>query len=33
MFWIYWDTSWSLFFSAICLMTIVSRPDAQITDR
>jgi hypothetical protein len=33
MFWIYWDTFWSLFFSAIWFMTIVSYPDAEITDR
>jgi hypothetical protein len=33
MVWIYWDTFWSLFFSAIWLMMIVSHPDAQITDR
>jgi hypothetical protein len=33
MFWIYWDTFWSLFFSAVWFMTIVSHPDAEITDR
>jgi len=33
MFWIYWDTFWSLLFSAAWFMTIVSHPDAQITDR
>jgi hypothetical protein len=33
MFWIYWDTFWSLFFSAVWFMTIVSYPDAEITDR
>jgi hypothetical protein len=27
------DTFWSLFLSAIWFMTIVSHPDAQITDR
>src|SRR3984893_4133412 len=31
MFWIYWDTFWSLFFSAIWFMTIVSHPDTEIT--
>jgi hypothetical protein len=31
MFWIYWDTCWSLFFSAIWFMTIVSHPDAEVT--
>jgi hypothetical protein len=31
MFWIYWDTFWSLFFSAIWFMTIVSHPDAEVT--
>jgi hypothetical protein len=33
MFWIYWDTFWSLFFSAVWFMTIISYPDAEITDR
>jgi hypothetical protein len=33
MFWIYWDTFWSLFFSAVWFMTIVSHPDTEITDR
>jgi hypothetical protein len=32
MVWIYWDTFWSLFFSAVWLMTIVSNPEAEITD-
>jgi hypothetical protein len=32
MFWIYWYTFWSLFFSAVWFMTI-SHPDAEITDR
>jgi hypothetical protein len=31
MFWIYWDTLWSLFFSAVWFMTIVSYPDAEVT--
>jgi hypothetical protein len=31
MFWIYWDTLWSLFFSAVWFMTIVSHPDAEVT--
>jgi hypothetical protein len=31
MFWIYWDTFWSLFFSAVWFMTIVSNPDTEIT--
>jgi hypothetical protein len=30
MFWIYWDTFWSLFFSTVWFMTIVSHPDAKI---
>jgi hypothetical protein len=30
MFWIYWDTLWSLFFSAVWFMTIVSHPDAEV---
>jgi hypothetical protein len=29
MFWIYWDPFWSLFFSAVWFMTIVSYPDAS----
>jgi hypothetical protein len=33
MFWIYWNTFWSLFFNTVWFMTIVSHPDAQITDR
>jgi len=33
MFWIYWDAFWSLFCSAVWFMTIVSHPDAEITDR
>jgi hypothetical protein len=33
MVWIYWDRFWSLFFSAIWFMTIISHPVAQITDR
>jgi hypothetical protein len=33
MYWIYWDTCWSLFFSAVWFMTIVSHPDAEVTDR
>jgi hypothetical protein len=33
MFWIYWDRFWSLLFSAVWFMTIVSHPDARITDR
>jgi hypothetical protein len=32
MFWIYSDTFWSLFFSAVWFMAIVSHPDAAITD-
>jgi Bacterial DNA-binding protein len=33
MVWIYWDTFWSLFFSAVWFMTIVSHPDTEVTDR
>jgi hypothetical protein len=33
MFWICWDTFWSLFFSALWFMTIVSHPGAEITGR
>jgi hypothetical protein len=31
MFWVYWDTFWSLLFSAVWFMTIVSYP-AEIID-
>jgi hypothetical protein len=33
MYWVYSDMFWSLSFSAVWFMTIVSHPDAQITDR
>jgi hypothetical protein len=33
VFWVYWDTFWSLFFGAVWFMTIVSHPDAAITGR
>jgi hypothetical protein len=32
MFWIYWDTFWSLFFSAVWFLTIVSHPDAEVAE-
>jgi hypothetical protein len=32
MFWFYWDLVWSLFFSVIWFMTIVSYPDAEISE-
>jgi hypothetical protein len=32
MFWIYWDIFWSLFFSAVWFSTIVSHPDAEVTE-
>jgi hypothetical protein len=33
MFWVYWNTFWLLVFSTVWFMTIVSHPDAEITDR
>jgi hypothetical protein len=32
MFWIYWDTFWSLFFSTVWFLTIVSHPDAEVAE-
>ncbi|MGL3105393.1 MULTISPECIES: hypothetical protein [Bradyrhizobium] len=32
MFWIYWDTAWSLIISGIMFATIVSHPDAEIAE-
>ena len=32
MFWIYWNTAWSLIISGIMFATIVSHPDAEIAE-
>ena len=32
MFWIYWDTAWSLIISGIMFATIVAHPDAEIVE-
>jgi hypothetical protein len=32
MFWVYWDTAWSIIISGIMVATIVSHPDAEIAE-
>ncbi|MGY0570840.1 hypothetical protein ACTGJ9_007075 [Bradyrhizobium sp. RDM12] len=32
MFWIYWDTAWSLIISGIMFTTIVTHPDAELVE-
>ncbi|MGY4282952.1 hypothetical protein [Bradyrhizobium sp. 143] len=32
MFWIYWDTAWSLIISGIMVATIVAHPDAELAE-
>jgi hypothetical protein len=32
VFWIYWDTAWSLIISGIMFATIVSHPDAEFAE-
>ncbi|WP_283818280.1 hypothetical protein [Bradyrhizobium guangxiense] len=32
MFWIYWNTAWSLIISGIMVATIVSHPDADFVE-
>lgn len=32
VFWIYWDTAWSLIISGIMFATIVAHPDAEIVE-
>jgi hypothetical protein len=32
MFWIYWDTAWSLILSGIMFTTIVTHPDAEFVE-
>ncbi|MGY3236616.1 hypothetical protein ACVWZ4_002683 [Bradyrhizobium sp. USDA 4472] len=32
MFWIYWDTAWSLIISGIMFATIIAHPDAEFVE-
>ena len=32
VFWIYWDTAWSLIISGIMFATIVAHPDAEFVE-
>jgi len=32
VFWIYWDTAWSLLISGIMFATIVAHPDAEFAE-
>ena len=32
MFWIYWNTAWSLIISGIMVATIVAHPDAEFVE-
>lgn len=32
MFWIYWDTTWSVILGGIMLATIVAHPDAEFIE-
>jgi hypothetical protein len=32
MFWVYWDTAWSIIFGGIKFATIVSHPDAEFME-
>ena len=32
MFWIYWNTAWSLIISGIMFATIVAHPDAEFVE-
>ena len=32
VFWIYWDTAWSLIISGIMFATIVTHPDAEFVE-
>lgn len=32
VFWIYWDTAWSLIISGIMFTTIVAHPDAEFVE-
>jgi hypothetical protein len=32
MFWIYWDTAWSIIFGGIVFAIVVSHPDAEFME-
>jgi hypothetical protein len=32
MFWVYWDTAWSIVFGGIMFTTIVTHPDAEFIE-
>jgi hypothetical protein len=32
MFWVYWDTAWSIVFGGIMFTTIVTHPDAEFVE-
>ena len=32
MFWVYWDTAWSIVFGGIMFATIVAHPDAEFVE-
>ena len=32
MFWIYWDTAWSVIISGIMFATIIAHPDAEFAE-
>jgi hypothetical protein len=32
MFWIYWDTAWSIILGGIMFTTIVTHPDAELVE-
>lgn len=32
MFWIYWDTAWSVIISGIMVATIIAHPDAEFVE-
>lgn len=32
MFWIYWNTAWSLIISGIMVATIISHPDSEFAE-
>jgi hypothetical protein len=32
MFWVYWDTAWSIVFGGIMFTTIVTHPDAEFME-
>ena len=32
MYWLYWDTAWSIVFGGIMFATIVTHPDAEFVE-